>query len=110
MNMPQLIGSVTVGERGQVVILSEARESMSINAGDKLLVFKAPVDGVLMAVSADIAVVSTALASVFVGQGPKVETATTDGVMRFQNQDEQSQQLLRQVGESATASGTVYTL
>ena len=48
MNMPQLIGSVTVGERGQVVILSDARESMSINAGDKLLVFKAPVDGVLI--------------------------------------------------------------
>ena len=48
MNMPQLIGSVTVGERGQVVIRSEARESMSINAGDKLLVFKAPVDGVLI--------------------------------------------------------------
>ena len=48
MNMPQLIRSVTVGERGQVVILSEARESMSINAGDKLLVFKAPVDGVLI--------------------------------------------------------------
>ena len=48
MNMPELIGSVTVGERGQVVILSEARESMSINAGDKLLVFKAPVDGVLI--------------------------------------------------------------
>lgn len=48
MNMPQLIGSVTVGERGQVVIPSDARESMSINAGDKLLVFKAPVDGVLI--------------------------------------------------------------
>ena len=48
MNMPQLIGSVTVGERGQSVIPSEARESMSINAGDKLLVFKAPVDGVLI--------------------------------------------------------------
>ena len=48
MNMPQLIGSVTVGERGQAVIPSEARESMSINAGDKLLVFKAPVDGVLI--------------------------------------------------------------
>ena len=46
--MPQLIGSVTVGERGQVVIPSDARESMSINAGDKLLVFKAPVDGVLI--------------------------------------------------------------
>ena len=48
MNMPQLIGSVTVGERGQVVIPAEARESMSINASDKLLVFKAPVDGVLI--------------------------------------------------------------
>ena len=48
MNMPQLIGSVTVGERGQVVIPSDARESMSIHAGDKLLVFKAPVDGVLI--------------------------------------------------------------
>ncbi len=48
MNMPQLIGSVTVGERGQVVIPAEARELMTINAGDKLLVFKAPVDGVLV--------------------------------------------------------------
>jgi AbrB family looped-hinge helix DNA binding protein len=48
MDMPQLIGSVTVGERGQVVIPSDARELMSINAGDKLLVFKAPVDGVLI--------------------------------------------------------------
>ncbi len=48
MDMPRLIGSVTVGERGQVVIPSDARELMSINAGDKLLVFKAPVDGVLI--------------------------------------------------------------
>lgn len=48
MNMPQLVGSVTVGERGQVVIPAEAREMMSINASDKLLVFKAPVDGVLI--------------------------------------------------------------
>lgn len=48
MNMPRLIGSVTVGERGQVVIPAEAREAMSINASDKLLVFKAPVDGVLI--------------------------------------------------------------
>ena len=46
--MPQLIGSVTVGERGQVVIPAEARELMTINAGDKLLVFKAPVEGVLV--------------------------------------------------------------
>ncbi len=46
--MSKLIGSVTVGERGQIVIPSEARESLSINAADKLLVFKAPIDGVLI--------------------------------------------------------------
>lgn len=48
MTTPHLIGSVTVGERGQVVIPSEAREEMKINAGDKLLVFKAPVENVLI--------------------------------------------------------------
>lgn len=48
MKTPQLIGSVTVGERGQVVIPAEARESMDIKSSDKLLVFKAPVDGVLI--------------------------------------------------------------
>lgn len=34
---PELYGSVTVGERGQVVIPRAAREQMSIKAGDKLL-------------------------------------------------------------------------
>lgn len=69
-----------------------------------------PVDGVLMAVSADVAVVSNAMATVFVGQGPRVQTATTDGVMRFQNQDEQNQQLLQQVATEATAQGPTYTV
>ena len=32
-------GSVTVSERGQVVIPAEAREDYDIDAGDKLLVF-----------------------------------------------------------------------
>ena len=35
-------GSVTVGERGQVVIPAEVREEMGIVAGDKLLVFSGP--------------------------------------------------------------------
>lgn len=48
MTTPQLIGSVTVGERGQMVIPSEAREEMKISAGDKLLVFKAPIENVLI--------------------------------------------------------------
>lgn len=36
------MGSVTVGERGQVVIPAEARETLGIGAGDKLLVFLHP--------------------------------------------------------------------
>ncbi|MFW6437551.1 MAG: AbrB/MazE/SpoVT family DNA-binding domain-containing protein [Armatimonadota bacterium] len=36
------VGSVTVGERGQVVIPADARELMGIQAGDKLLAFCHP--------------------------------------------------------------------
>ena len=36
------VGSVTVGERGQVVIPAEARERCSLQAGDKLLAFVHP--------------------------------------------------------------------
>jgi len=35
-------GSVTVGERGQVVIPAEARKRLDINPGDKLLVMGHP--------------------------------------------------------------------
>lgn len=36
-------GSVTVGERGQIVIPAEARTELDIHAGDKLLVMRHPV-------------------------------------------------------------------
>ncbi len=35
----QFYGTVTLGEKGQVVIPIEAREAMGIEKGDKLLVF-----------------------------------------------------------------------
>jgi AbrB family looped-hinge helix DNA binding protein len=35
-------GTVTVGERGQVVIPADARKSFGIETGDKLLVFAHP--------------------------------------------------------------------
>lgn len=38
----QFFGSVTVGERGQVVIPAEARKRLDINPGDKLLVMGHP--------------------------------------------------------------------
>lgn len=36
-------GSVTVGERGQIVIPAEARNELNIKPGDKLIVMKDPV-------------------------------------------------------------------
>lgn len=43
-------GSVTLGERGQVVIPAEARKRHGLQAGDKLLVFRHPhVRGLVLA-------------------------------------------------------------
>ncbi len=35
-------GTVTVGERGQIVVPAQAREDFDLNPGDKLLVFGHP--------------------------------------------------------------------
>lgn len=43
MSCPMFYGSVTVGERGQIVIPAEARSEMEILPGDKLLVMKHPI-------------------------------------------------------------------
>lgn len=47
-------GSVTIGERGQVVIPAEAREAHHLKPGNKLLAFKAPMGkGILLATADD---------------------------------------------------------
>lgn len=43
-----LYGTVTVGERGQIVIPADARRDLSIGPGDKLIMIKHPVCGALM--------------------------------------------------------------
>jgi AbrB family looped-hinge helix DNA binding protein len=48
MKCEAFYGSVTVGERGQIVIPSEARAELGINPGDKLLVMRHPVNKGLM--------------------------------------------------------------
>jgi AbrB family looped-hinge helix DNA binding protein len=40
--MPEIFGSVKVGERGQVVIPLEARERMGLRPGDRLLAMGSP--------------------------------------------------------------------
>ncbi len=40
--IPKFYGSVTLGERGQVVIPAEARRNLEIAPGSKLLVFGGP--------------------------------------------------------------------
>jgi len=37
--MPKMFGTVTVGERGQVVIPVQARKQFRLKSGDKLIVF-----------------------------------------------------------------------
>lgn len=46
-------GSVTVGERGQIVIPAEARSEMGIQQGDKLLIMKHPAHHGLMVFKID---------------------------------------------------------
>ena len=46
-------GSVTVGERGQIVIPSDARAEMGIQQGDKLLIMKHPAHHGLMVFKID---------------------------------------------------------
>ena len=52
-DQPSFYGSVTVGERGQVVIPIEARREFDIVPGGKLLVFSAPGGKALMLIKAE---------------------------------------------------------
>jgi len=49
----KLYGSVTVGERGQVIIPAEARRDFDIKTNSKLLVFTGPNKNVLVFVKGD---------------------------------------------------------
>jgi len=53
-NMPKMYGSVTVGERGQIVIPAEARKDFDISPSDKLLVFGNLSRGGLILAKADV--------------------------------------------------------
>lgn len=44
----KFFGSVTIGERGQIVIPADARGELKMKPGDKLLVFKSWMDGAFL--------------------------------------------------------------
>ncbi|MBI4090849.1 MAG: AbrB/MazE/SpoVT family DNA-binding domain-containing protein [Candidatus Komeilibacteria bacterium] len=48
INEPAFYGTTTIGEKGQVVIPSEARKSMKVKSGEKLLVFGMGTDMVIL--------------------------------------------------------------
>jgi len=48
MAEPMVYGTVTVGGRGQVVIPKDARNSVGIRPGDKLIVLKMHGDGIAL--------------------------------------------------------------
>ncbi|MDR1394090.1 MAG: AbrB/MazE/SpoVT family DNA-binding domain-containing protein [Bifidobacteriaceae bacterium] len=50
----KIYGTATVGERGQISIPAEARKQLSIQSGDRLVVFGNTVNGSLILVSADV--------------------------------------------------------
>lgn len=50
----KILGTTTVGERGQVVIPAEARTEMGISGGDKLVVFGNPHNSGITLVKAEI--------------------------------------------------------
>lgn len=54
MNHGKIFGTTSIGERGQVVIPSEAREELGIKAGEKFVVFGDARKGTVILVKSEI--------------------------------------------------------
>ncbi|NMD70148.1 AbrB/MazE/SpoVT family DNA-binding domain-containing protein [Bacillus sp. DNRA2] len=54
MNHGKILGTTSMGERGQVVIPAEAREELDIKPGEKFVVFGNPKRGTIILVKSEI--------------------------------------------------------
>lgn len=72
------VGSVTVGERGQVVIPAEARERCAIQAGEKLLAFVHPTGEGVMFLKVQAALNMAAHLMAVVQEGHPAESAAEE--------------------------------
>jgi AbrB family looped-hinge helix DNA binding protein len=80
-------GSVTVGERGQVVIPADARDRLGISPGDRLLVFAHPAgDGVAFIKLQALQRMSEALAPFLHGDLLSAEVAEEGAVVAGQGE------------------------
>ena len=50
----RVYGAATVGERGQIALPADARRELSIDPGDKLMVFGNKVNGAVVLIKADV--------------------------------------------------------
>lgn len=66
----KILGTTTVGERGQVVIPAEAREEMDINPGDKFVVFGNKRKGAVILIKADL---FNKVADIFLSKSKKLQ-------------------------------------
>lgn len=66
----KILGTTTVGDRGQVVIPAEAREEMNINAGDKFVVFGNKNKGAVIMIKADL---FNKVADIFLSKSKKLQ-------------------------------------
>ncbi len=90
----KILGTTTVGERGQVVIPADARAAMGIGSGDKLVVFGNSHNGSITLVKAEI---FDRYAEFFMSKSKKLEKfaeeilrATQDGGIEDDEEEDES--------------------
>lgn len=75
---PHFFGSATVGEKGQIVIPAEARATLNLKTGDKLLVVSGPMGNGLILMQPDI-----------VEEMTRKMTANINGMKNYKEANEQ---------------------
>lgn len=88
----EVLGTTTVGERGQVVIPREAREAVGIESGDRFVVFGDKSSGGVLLVKAD---VFNHFAELFMSKSKKLERLakeilSTTQIEEYDEEDESS--------------------
>ncbi len=88
----KILGTTSVGERGQVVIPAEAREELEIKAGDKFVVFGNKRRGAVIMVKADI---FNKFADFFLSRSKRFEKIAQDILSKTQHDEDEEDEDLK---------------